>query len=273
MLAYAEAKTSNLMAGLKSGDYAAFSRDFDEAMRKALPADKFAAFRDDIRAKIGDFQSRKVDSVRQTGDFVAVVYAARFTANDNVTLRVVFRVAEPHPIGGLVLQVAGRPSSAERSLQPAGWRERFSFSLPADGQRRSHGHRTGYCAPATLRPCDSEPADGLTVAARAMGAAPLCLLPEGQAPLLEADEELLAAQDQVVQHLHAQGAAGLHQLLGHLHVLGRGRGVAGGVGVRHHHGHGVEGDGLAEDLGGAHLQAVDAALVDALGRPARRCAR
>ncbi len=101
VLAYAEDKTTNMMAGLRSGDYAAFSRDFDEAMLKALPADKFAAFRDDIRAKIGDLQSRTVDSVRQSGDFVAVVYAARFTANDNVTLRVVFRAAEPHQIGGL----------------------------------------------------------------------------------------------------------------------------------------------------------------------------
>ncbi len=101
MLAYAEDKTTNMMAGLRSGDYAAFSRDFDEAMRKALPADKFPAFRDDVRAKIGDLQSRKVDSVRQSGDFIAVVYAARFTANDNVALRVVFRAAAPHQIGGL----------------------------------------------------------------------------------------------------------------------------------------------------------------------------
>ncbi len=101
VLAYAEEKTSNMMSGLKSGDYAAFSRDFDDAMLKALPADKFPAFRDDIRAKIGDLQSRTVDSVRQSGDFVAVVYAARFTANDNVTLRVVFRAAAPHQIGGL----------------------------------------------------------------------------------------------------------------------------------------------------------------------------
>jgi hypothetical protein len=101
VLSYAEAKTTNMMAGLQSGDYAVFSRDFDDAMRGALPADKFAAFRDDTRAKIGDLQSRTVDSVRQNGDYVAVVYIARFTANDNVTLRVVFRVAAPHQIAGL----------------------------------------------------------------------------------------------------------------------------------------------------------------------------
>lgn len=101
VLAYAEAKTTNMLAGIQSGDYVVFSRDFDDAMLKALPADKFVAFRDDARAKIGDFQSRTVDSVRQSGEFVAVVYAAKFTANDKVTLRVVFRVAEPHQIGGL----------------------------------------------------------------------------------------------------------------------------------------------------------------------------
>lgn len=101
VLAYAEAKTTNMLAGIQSGDYAVFSRDFDDAMLKALPVEKFPAFRDDLRAKMGEFQSRKVDSVRQSGDFVAVVYNARFTANDNVTLRVVFRVAAPHQIGGL----------------------------------------------------------------------------------------------------------------------------------------------------------------------------
>ena len=101
VLAYSEAKTSNMMEGLQSGDYTAFSRDFDDAMRTALPAEKFPAFRDDVRAKIGNLQTRTVDSVRQNGDFVAVVYAARFTANDHVTLRVVFRAAPPHQIGGL----------------------------------------------------------------------------------------------------------------------------------------------------------------------------
>lgn len=101
VLAYSEAKTSNMMAGLQSGDYAAFSRDFDDAMRTALPAEKFPAFRADVRAKIGDLQSRTVDSVQQNGEFVAVVYIARFTANDQVTLRVVFRAAAPHQISGL----------------------------------------------------------------------------------------------------------------------------------------------------------------------------
>ena len=70
-------------------------------MRTALPAEKSPAFRDDVRAKIGDLQTRTVDSVRQNGDFVAVVCAAKFTTNDQVTLRVVFRVAPPHQIGGL----------------------------------------------------------------------------------------------------------------------------------------------------------------------------
>ncbi|MDP3046958.1 MAG: hypothetical protein Q8O07_05710 [Chloroflexota bacterium] len=100
VLAYSEAKTSNMMAGLQSGDYAAFSRDFDDAMRGALPAEKFPAFRDDVRAKIGDLQTRTADSVWQNGEYIAVVYAARFTANDQVTLRVVFCVAPPHQIGG-----------------------------------------------------------------------------------------------------------------------------------------------------------------------------
>ena len=101
VLAYSEAKTDNLMQAINAGDYKAFSRDLDEAMRGAIPESKWQGFLDDIRGKVGDYQSRNIESVRQSGEFYAVVYVAKFSKLDNVTLRVVYRAAEPHAISGL----------------------------------------------------------------------------------------------------------------------------------------------------------------------------
>lgn len=101
VLAYSEAKTDNLLTAIAKEDFAAFSRDLDDAMKTALPPDKFLALCADLKSKMGDYQSRQVDSVRELGDFTAVLYAAKYSLNDKVTLRVVFRTAEPHSIGGL----------------------------------------------------------------------------------------------------------------------------------------------------------------------------
>ena len=101
ILAYSEAKTDNLLKAINADDYDAFARDMDEAMRSAIPRDKWAAFRGDIAGKMGVYESRQVDSVRQAGDYYAVVYAAAFSQQKTVTVRVVFRAAEPHSISGL----------------------------------------------------------------------------------------------------------------------------------------------------------------------------
>ncbi len=101
VLAYSEAKTDNLLDAIGKQDYSAFSRDLDDTMKTAMSKDKFLAMCADIKSKMGDYQSRQVDSVRQSGDFTAVVYAARYSLNDKITLRVVFRTAEPHGISGL----------------------------------------------------------------------------------------------------------------------------------------------------------------------------
>ena len=101
VLAYSEPKTETLMQAINSGVYAAFSRDLDEGMRNAIPEAKWQGFLDDIRGKVGDYRSRQVESVRQTGEYYAVVYKATFSKLDGVTLRVVYRAAEPHAISGL----------------------------------------------------------------------------------------------------------------------------------------------------------------------------
>ena len=101
VLAYSEAKTDNLLAGLNSGDYAAFSKDFDSDMLGAIPESKFAALKQEREAAIGKYISREVASVNQSGEFIIVFYTAKFEKENEVTVRVVFRSAEPHNISGL----------------------------------------------------------------------------------------------------------------------------------------------------------------------------
>jgi hypothetical protein len=101
VLAFSEAATDNLFAGLIANDYATFSRDFDADMQAAIPATKFAAWKQDLDNKIGNCLSREVDQVTQLGEFYVVVYQAKFEQDEPVIVRVVFRVAEPHSISGL----------------------------------------------------------------------------------------------------------------------------------------------------------------------------
>ncbi len=101
VLAFSEAKTDNLLAGLNAGDYAMFSADFDQEMLNAMTQAQFDALKLDRDAKLGLYVSREVTSVVQQGDFYAVVYSAAFEKAPDVTVRVVFRIADPHQVSGL----------------------------------------------------------------------------------------------------------------------------------------------------------------------------
>lgn len=101
VLAFSEAKTDNLLAGMNANDYAAFSADFDQDMLNAMTQAQFDALKLDRDAKLGLYVSRKVTSVVQQGDFYAVIYSAAFENDPDVTVRVVFRIADPHQVSGL----------------------------------------------------------------------------------------------------------------------------------------------------------------------------
>jgi len=101
VLAFSEAKSENLLAGMNANDYAMFSRDFDQEMLNAMPQAEFDTLKKDRDAKLGRYLSRKVNSVVQDGDFYSVIYDAKFEKDDAVTVRVVFRAADPHEVSGL----------------------------------------------------------------------------------------------------------------------------------------------------------------------------
>ena len=101
VLAFSEAKTDALLAGMNANDYTAFSQDFDQEMRKAMTESEFAKLKADRETKLGLYVSRTVNTVVQVGDFYAVIYDTVFEKDDNVSVRVVFRVADPHEVSGL----------------------------------------------------------------------------------------------------------------------------------------------------------------------------
>jgi Protein of unknown function (DUF3887) len=101
VLAFSEARTDNLLAGMNASDYDTFSKDFDQDMLNAMTESEFAKLKQDRDAKLGRYVSRQVNRVVQSGDFYAVIYDAVFEKDDAVSVRVVFRVADPHEVSGL----------------------------------------------------------------------------------------------------------------------------------------------------------------------------
>lgn len=101
VLAFTEPQTDNLLSGMKAGDYAVFSKDFDADMLKAMTQSQFDSLKQDRDAKLGPYVSRAVNTVIQQGDFYIVVYDAVFEKDAAVVMRVVFRLAEPHQVSGL----------------------------------------------------------------------------------------------------------------------------------------------------------------------------
>ena len=94
VLAFSEAATDNLFAGLTANDYEAFSRDFDSDMYDELSVTDFAAWKQELDNKIGNYLSRNVDQVTQSDEFYVVVYQAKFDKAKQVTVTVVFHASD-----------------------------------------------------------------------------------------------------------------------------------------------------------------------------------
>ena len=84
----------NLFAGLTANDYATFSRDFDTGMQKVIPATDFAAWKQDLDDKFGNYLARRVDQVTQSDEFYVVDYQATFEQEAPVTVTVVFHASD-----------------------------------------------------------------------------------------------------------------------------------------------------------------------------------
>lgn len=108
VLSYADPMADNLLAGLKAGDYAVFSKDFGPAMLKAMDQAAFQKLVDQLQPQLGAYISHdKASSVQPVSSngisYNAVLYPAKFEKG-NVTVKLVFTAAEPYQIEGLFFQ-------------------------------------------------------------------------------------------------------------------------------------------------------------------------
>jgi hypothetical protein len=102
VLAFSEPMTDNLIAGMTSGDYAVFSRDFDKPMLFGMPERNFQYLKRDRDARLGKYVSRTVEDVIKGKDgYYTVSYNVVYEADKDVVMRVVFNQEEPHLISGL----------------------------------------------------------------------------------------------------------------------------------------------------------------------------
>jgi hypothetical protein len=107
VLAYVDPIVDNLFAGYNSSDYAKFSKDMNETMKKSVNADYFTkTINGIVFAKIGKYNSRAVDQVIQSTNYVTIVYNAKFEKDDPVVVRLSVDTAEPHLISGLYFDSA-----------------------------------------------------------------------------------------------------------------------------------------------------------------------
>ena len=106
VLAFSEAKTDNLLAGLNAGDYAVFSKDFSPDMLAAMPEDKFKQLKQEQDERLGLYLRRQVEGIVKRSDGTyTVIYQLSFQFDDDVLVRVVFRAVPPHQITGLRLDL------------------------------------------------------------------------------------------------------------------------------------------------------------------------
>ncbi len=101
VLEYAEPMGENLINGLINRDYATFSKDFDEAMKKGMDEAAFENLLATLTGKLGAYQSHEIQQVLQDEKFSIVIYRLTYEKDNLVTMRIVFNREEPHLISGL----------------------------------------------------------------------------------------------------------------------------------------------------------------------------
>jgi hypothetical protein len=94
VLAFSESATDNLFTGLTANDYAIFSRNFDSDMEEEIPVTTFAALKQDLDNKLGNYLSRRVDQVTQSDEFYVVDYQAKFEQDEAVKITVAFHASD-----------------------------------------------------------------------------------------------------------------------------------------------------------------------------------
>ncbi len=80
--AEAEPIAGNILAGLAAGDYAAYSRDFDENLRNAITAEKFAVLKEKFAKTIGVYEAGKsqINKIETYPDCYKIYFFVKFSS-------------------------------------------------------------------------------------------------------------------------------------------------------------------------------------------------
>ncbi len=102
---YSDPMTENVLLAIENGNYTEFSRDFDDAMKKALNLASFQQLISQFDSKIGDYVpgSKSFIKGERVGGFIIAYYKAIYTNEPvGVTVKVVFTSGNgPAKITGL----------------------------------------------------------------------------------------------------------------------------------------------------------------------------
>ena len=104
--AVAEPILNNLLTGFNQGDYAQYSKDFDETLQKAIPEAKFQQVRADIIEKMGKFKSKKYLGFLNQQKYTVVLWKGTFdgTQNDILIKLVLSKRQDKVEVAGLWFQ-------------------------------------------------------------------------------------------------------------------------------------------------------------------------
>jgi hypothetical protein len=101
---YSTPMTLNLLNSINSGNYEDFSKDFDEALKQAIPKESFPDLVSQLKGKYGTYKenSLKFKGFNYVNGVNTVDYTADFTNVNSVAVQVVFtKINEQMKISGL----------------------------------------------------------------------------------------------------------------------------------------------------------------------------
>lgn len=90
----------NIMTSLANEDFAGFSRDFDEAMQKAMTEQAFNEIRKMFWEQYGQYQSLSLSSTSTKQGYLLVFYSLKFEKGE-VIMQLVHQPQSPYLVSGL----------------------------------------------------------------------------------------------------------------------------------------------------------------------------
>lgn len=90
----------NIMTSLANEDFSSFSRDFDEAMQKAMTEQAFSEIRKMFWEQYGEYQSLSYSSTSTKQGYLLIFYSLKFEKGE-VIMQVVHQPQPPYLVSGL----------------------------------------------------------------------------------------------------------------------------------------------------------------------------